>query len=235
MLDPRLPPETNPGPSNADAEETGRALPLTLSEQLWDIDWERALPHSFDDGFSAVRSSLARSADFIKEHYSTIFEESADSPFRTQLSSSKARFYELSDFVEFRREGRAVGLVISAPSDWSTYYVRSAALLPSVQGSAVIQRFFTRIIFPILAEAGVERVETDVSPSNTAMVHIVTRLSFNITGSLLTDRWGANTRFTKFLSRQSEGVFLNQFCSGVKYQLRDARHQAPVIEQKGER
>jgi len=210
-------------------------LPRTLSERLWDIDWDRVLPYSFDDGFSAVRSNLALSAAFISEHYPTIFEESDDSPFRTQLSSAKARYYELSDFVEFRREGRVVGLVVSAPSDWSTYYVRSAALLPSVQGSAVIRRLFARIVFPILAEAGVERVETDVSPSNTAMVHIVTRLSFNATGSLLTDRWGAHTRFTKFLSRQSEDVFLNQFCSGVKYQLRDAPQRAPVVEQKGER
>ena len=187
-MNPGLPAETSPGASNAGAEATGRALPRTLSEQLWDIDWERVLPHSFDDGFSAVRSSFARSANFIAEHYPTIFEESADSPFRTQLSSAKARFYELNDFVEFRREGRVVGLVVSAPSDWSTYYVRSAALLPFVQGSAVVRRLFTQIVFPILGEAGVERVETDVSPSNTAMVHIVTRLAFNITGSLPTDR-----------------------------------------------
>src|SRR5690606_32501306 len=97
------------------------------------------------------------------------------------------------------------------------------AVLPEHQGTAIVQRFFHGVLFPVLAAVGVERVEADVAPSNLAMVHIVTRAQFNASGTLLTERWGAHTRFTKFLCADSERVFLDQFCSGVKYQLREGR------------
>lgn len=210
------------------------AMRPTLSEQLWDMAWDHVLPHHFEDGFSVVRSSYARSFDFIVEHYPTIFEESSDSPFKMYASSSKARYYELCDVFEFVRGGSTVGAMLSAPSDWSTYYMRSAGLVPSVQGSGVIKKFLTHVLFETLANAGVERVELDVSPANLAMVHLMTRMSFNVTGSILTERWGALTRFTKYLNSGCERVFVNQFCSGVKYQLRGA-HERVAFDEKGNR
>jgi hypothetical protein len=207
--------------------------PPSFSEQLWGLDWKAALPHHFEDGFSVFRSEFERSEPFILEHYPAIFEESADSPFATRVTTSKKRYYELCDFFEIALAGDVVGLVIGAPSDWGTYYVRSAALLPAHQGSGVIQRLFSRVLFAELERAGVERVEVDVSPANLAMVHIVTRLAFNVTGTHLTERWGAHTRFTKYLCSDSRRAFLTQFCAGVKYQLRDARPR--VILRGGEK
>lgn len=235
-----LPQETFSERSTGSAQRSSRELsptrsagPTRLSQTLWGLDWERVLPCTFSDGFVARASSLAGSAEFVRDHYAAIFEQTSDSPFANDLSEAKARYYELADFIQFVRGDSVVGLVIGAPSDWGTYYVRSAAVLPEQHGAAIVQRFFYRVLFPVLTEHGVERVEADVAPSNLAMVHIVTRAQFNASGTFLTERWGAHTRFTKFLSPNSEQVFLKQFCSGVKYQLRDGR--ARVVPEGGEK
>jgi RimJ/RimL family protein N-acetyltransferase len=98
--------------------------------------------------------------------------------------------------------------------------------LPEHQGRAAAQSFF-RALFPLLQACGVERVELDTSPSNLAMMQIVTRLRFNPVGTTLTDRWGALVKFSKFLDEDCEGIFLRQFCAGVAYQERERRPGPP--------
>jgi hypothetical protein len=123
-----------------------------------------------------------------------------------------------------------VGLLVCTPLDWSSYYVRSAALLPEYQGRQAIQHFLSGVLFPELAFAGVERVELDTSPSNLAMMHIATRLRFNPTGTLLTERWGALVHFTRYLTADGERVFLDKFCEGPRYQTREARGRLSPAE-----
>ena len=41
--------------------------------------------------------------------------------------------YQLSDVFEYVHEGRTVGVVIGGPTDWSTYYCRTTAILPEYQ------------------------------------------------------------------------------------------------------
>ena len=209
--------------SNSASPKPRAALPSQrLSSTLWDLDWSQHLPLSIGK-LTIVQSSYEAAAPFVSEHYPTIFEEDASpAPFSTsQLDSSKARYYQaIGDFFEFKAGERTVGLVVCTPLDWGTYYVRSAALLPEYQGFQPIQHFFSRLVFEVLRSAGVERVELDVAPSNLAMMHVVTRLRFNATGTLLSERWGAHVHFTKFLSESSEHTFIEQFCSGPKYQLR---------------
>ena len=193
-----------------------------LSEALWGIRWDALLPLDLGGGSSVRTSSLAAAMPFVREHYAHIFEDDGTSPFRNDvLTPMKARYYELcADFFEFVHDHKTVGLLVCDPLDWSTYYIRSAAILPEHQGRQLVQRFFTSLAFELLARTGVCRVDIDVSPSNVAMLHIATRLRFNPTGTVLTERWGALTRFTKFLSDDAHQVFLEQFCSGVKYQRR---------------
>lgn len=196
-----------------------------LSRTLWDLDWSRHLPFVLGE-VTIEQSSYEAAEPFVAAHYPSIFEEeAAPSPFSSsQRSTSKARYYQATaDFFEFKQASRTIGLAVCTPLDWSTYYVRSAALLPEHQGSQAIQHFFSRLVFGVLREAGVERVELDVAPSNLAMMHVVTRLRFNATGTLLSERWGAHVHFTKFLSRDSESTFIEQFCSGPRYQLRGAQ------------
>jgi hypothetical protein len=193
-----------------------------LSELLWGIRWADWLPFDLGGGCSVHASSLAASTPFIRRNYARIFEDDGTSPFRNDvLTPAKARYYEhCADFFEFTHKGETVGLLVCDPLDWSTYYIRSAAVLPEHQGRGPIQRFLTTCMFEHLARAGVTRVELDVAPSNLAMLHIATRMRMNPTGTVLTERWGALTRFTRFLSPEAHQTFLEQFCSGVNYQHR---------------
>ena len=194
----------------------------TMSKKLWGIDWAQHLPFN-NGGFEVRPSDYERAASFIREHYNTVFEEEAGaSPFATDLSAAKAQYYRLfGDFFDFFHGDELAGLLVCTPTDWSSYYIRSAALVPKYQGRRIVQQFYQDAMFPVLRDAGVERVEFDTSPANLAMMHIAARLRFNTTGTILSERWGAMVHFTKFLSGDKEDVFLQQFCAGVKYQLRD--------------
>jgi hypothetical protein len=196
---------------------TGAAPPL--SEALWNLRWPEHLPFDLGAGSSVRASSFDRAAPFIRAHYATIFEQDPASPFQPDaLTPAKSRYYQhCADFFEFTREDQVIGLLVCDPLDWSTYYVRSAAILPEHQGRQLVQRFFTAVLFDTLAAAGVERVEIDVSPTNLMMLHAATRYRFIATGTVLTERWGAHTRFTKFLNTEKQRVFTRQFCTGVKY------------------
>jgi hypothetical protein len=196
--------------------------PGSMSRRLWGIDWAKQLPFE-SGGFDVRLGDYTRAKQFIVSHYAEIFEEEGSaSPFATDLSEAKGRYYELfGDFFEFFHGDELAGLLVCTPSDWSSYYIRSAALLPKYQGRSIIQSFYSKVLFPELQRFGVERVEFDTSPSNMAMLHVATRLRFNNTGTILSERWGAMVHFTKFLCTEKEDVFLRQFCAGVKYQARE--------------
>ena len=97
-------------------------------------------------------------------------------------------------------------------------------MLPEYSGRRTIQDLLP-VMFGVLRVAGIERVEADTQPSNLATMHILNRLHFNVSGTSLSDRWGAQVHLTLFLDKECEDVFLGQFCGGVKYQLR-ARSRA---------
>jgi hypothetical protein len=135
------------------------------------------------------------------------------------VSAAKERYYRAAgDFFEFKDGDRTVALLVGTAVDWSTYYIRSAAALPEVQGKKVIQRFFP-IMFELLRESGVERVEADTSPSNMATLHLLTRLRFNPTGTLLSDRCGASCTSRGSWTR-SRKTCSCEGCAGIPYQLR---------------
>jgi hypothetical protein len=195
----------------------------SLAKMLWNIDWAEALPVTVGGGVSVDYGSFATASAFIAEHYAEIFEQVPGASVFTggHSSTARARYYHsVADFFHFMHGSSIVGLLVCTPLDWSTYYLRSGALLPTYQNAKLMQRFVP-LIFGTLARAGVERVETDTSPSNFRMMQLLTHLGFNVSGTVLTERWGAHVKFTKFLDEQSERVFLDQFCVGVKYQLRE--------------
>lgn len=210
----------NPNPVNLVSDEAVGAPSVPLSRTLWGVDWSRHMPFCVGE-FAAELSSYERAAPFVAQHYASIFEERGQSRFSSaRLGAVKARYYEIAgDFFEFKTAGRTVGLLVCTPLDWSTYYVRSAGMIDEYQGSQVIQTFLMRVVFEVLREAGVERVELDVAPSNLGMMHIATRMRFNATGTLLSERWGAQVHFTKFLAGEAEHTFLDNFCHGRRYQL----------------
>jgi hypothetical protein len=195
---------------------------VSLSESLWDLRWEDLLPRPVTSDVYVKASSFEAAIPFIVANYAEIFEDDPASPFVSgKLNDAKAKYYRAAgDFFEFVHDGRTVALLIGTPVDWSTYYIRSAASLREYQGKKLIQRFFPEM-FALLAAAGVERVEADTSPSNMATLHLLTRLRFNVTGTVLSERWGALVHFTRYLDPPAERTFLGQFCAGVKYQLHE--------------
>ena len=202
------------------------AAPVPLSRELWGIDWSESLPRALDaEGVRVDALDFPRAASFIQAHYPAIFEhDRRPTRFRAGgTPDSRRRYYQaVGDFFGFWRADELVAVLVCTPVDWGTYYIRSAAALPEYQGNGVIQRFFP-FLFERLRAAGVERVEAEVSPSNFASLQHLLRLRFNVTGTVLSERWGAMVRLTRFLDEDATEVFLDQFCDGVRYQGRDRR------------
>ncbi|MFO7178353.1 MAG: hypothetical protein DIU78_006615 [Pseudomonadota bacterium] len=213
----------------AKASDRGAVAPAPLSVALWNVSWDDVLPYRFGSDGAVVRwSTFENVRPFIEQNYARIFEEPAgDTPFtqETSMNRAKARYYAIfADVFEFLYRNETIGILICTPLDWSTYYIRTAALLPEHQGRQWVWRFVSEVLFDYLAPLGVERVEFDVSPANMAMLHLAARNRCNPTGTLLTERWGSQVRFTRFLNPQREAVFLDQFCNGIKYQTRTRRN-----------
>lgn len=210
-----------------DAPVSERVPRATMSEMLWGLRWTEHLPLSICDGITVNASSFDRALPFVLGHYAEIFEEDGEGPFgRSRLGSNKERYYRLAgDFFEFKDGDKTVALFIGTPVDWSTYYIRSAAVLPEYQRRGLMLAFMPEFLRQ-LAAAGIERVEAETAPSNFATLTILTRLGFNVTGTTLSDRWGALLQLALFLDKSCEEVFLRQFCTGVRYQRRD-RSVAP--------
>lgn len=204
---------TDAGP--APASESHPREPL--SRTLWGIEWSRLLPVELPGDLGVRASSFDGALPFIRSHYAAIFQEDAQSPFSSaRLDPIKERYYRVAgDFFELVHGERTVGLMVCTPGDWSTYYIRSAAILPEYRGHKAIENLIA-FLLPHVAAAGVERVEADVSPQNVATATLLRNQGFHTSGTILTDRWGAHTRQTRFLAPEREDVFLRQFCSGVR-------------------
>jgi hypothetical protein len=180
---------------------------LVLSKRLWDIDWQ--LPWLLG-GVSVERGALADALTFMRAHYGAIFGNGRDRFFVEDMSIAKQRFWQEMDIFIFRSEGCVVGMMAGHPSDWSTYYVRTVAILPAFRKGNVALRFFQRVR-DVLQSAGVARWEADVCAANLASLNVVSKLGFIATGSLNSERWGALIRFTGFLCDSASKIYYRQF------------------------
>jgi hypothetical protein len=102
-------------------------------------------------------------------------------------------------------------LLLANPLDWSTYYMRSVAMLSEFRERRLLTRFMERSYEP-LREAGVERIEGECSPANTPMMRMLVGQGFLVTSTTNSERWGSTVHFTKFLSEEADTVFRRQYC-----------------------
>jgi hypothetical protein len=197
----------------------------TLSEKLWKIDWSKYLPVKLgDSGITLDQGSYEVNSRFAAEHLPEIYEtDRFSSAFRAgETNDAKPIYYrELVDFLSFIEEssGRLIGIATGLPSDWSTYYIRHCALIPEMQGKHVGHHYIA-VLIAALTDAKVSRLECDVSPANLLNINMLNKHRFNVTGVTLSERWGSLLRLTRFLDRECETVFLDQFCWGVRHQLK---------------
>lgn len=215
-------PPTFAQPSKTTGVSQTRAVggPMKLSQELWGDSWFGTDPIDLGHGLSIRLGDLDEAMPFVSSHYPRCFETDPGlSPFLDEtFDERKRQFYRrVADVFVCRRHHHVVGIFIGNPKDWSTYYLRTAALLPEVRGGTAAKTF-TALLLRRLAAANVKRVEVDTMPTNLAMVALLNRAGFNITGTCLSERWGALTCFTKYLNKEAESIFLDQFCTGVRYQ-----------------
>ena len=191
--------------------------PQTLSERFWGLDFGKRLPRVLSrDGVQAVRGDLGRVRDFLVQAFPTFTEEELGASPNPRMAEAK-RHYLLtaSDLIELQHEGRTVGVIVGAPEDWSSYYVRIFAVLPEYQRPALTRRFARECLFEPLAEHGVERVVAETWPTNIAMSRGFTEMNFHVTGHQLSERWGALVRYTKFLDPARAAAFAGRFAAAL--------------------
>ncbi len=189
-----------------------RSSSLTLSRRLWGLDWGRLLPWQLTDDVRVVCGTFDDAVPFIRDHYQEdSFFGAPDGRFLAEpMTEAKRRFCAEMDVFLFMSGSRLVGLLVGHPSDWSTYYLRNAALLPAYRGRRIVQRCYAHL-YTVLRGAGVARMEGDIPPTNAANLNLHLGEGFIVTSSGTSERWGALLHVTKFLGRDSEAVFQRQF------------------------
>lgn len=193
-----------------------RSRQVKLSEALWGLDLNARLPLQVSaDGVWVRLGGPADLAAFYGENHDALFGASGDREFLCrEQSPAKARYINhVCDVLVFQHEERIVGAFVGNPVDWSTYYIRSTAFLAQYQGRALYRRFLD-VLFGELAAVGVQRVEAETAPSNLQCVSALMRQHFAVSGTVLSEQWGALTRFTKHLDESARTVFVRQFCRG---------------------
>ena len=191
--------------------------PQTLSARFWGADLSQNLPRVLSrDGVQAVRGDLARVGEFLKQAFPSFSEEELGAQLSPRMIEAKVHYLRTaSDLIEVQHLGRTVGVLVGAPEDWSSFYVRILAFLPEYQRPGLTRRFVRECLFEPLAACGVERIVADTWPTNIAMTRGFTELHFHVTGHQLSERWGALVRYTKFLDPAREAAFEKRFAGAL--------------------
>jgi hypothetical protein len=191
--------------------QRGERETAPMSQRLWNLDWRSALPWHFDDGRAEFATPEA-ALPFVQEHYPAIFgQKDLEGRFLpSPTTEAKRRFFLEMDYFVFRVDEVVAGVLMGHPTDWTTYYIRSAALLPEYRERRVLTQFLDRLDQPLRA-AGVERVEAECSPANVPVVRLLTARGYVATASMNTERWGLMLRYTKFLSEDASAAFMRQY------------------------
>lgn len=193
---------------------------VTTSQGLWGLDWSTALPWTFGDVTVEV-GTFDDAAPFVTAHYRRIFRaDGADTRFIADpMTPAKRRFSDAMDVFLMRHDGHVIGTFLGHPLDWSTYYMRSVAILPEYRDRRLLTRLVEAMYGPLQA-VGVERMEGEVSPANLPMMRMLVGLGWLVSATVNSERWGTMVRLTKFLRDDAETTFVHHFCG---LQVRPAR------------
>lgn len=205
---------------------------VPTSVRLWGLDWRSVLPWSFDDVIVEA-GTFAEATPFVEEHYAPIFRAAgADTRFLGDpMTPAKRRFSDAMDVFLMRHEGRVVGTLMAHPLDWSSYYMRSVAILPAHRDRRVLTRLVEAMYAPLRA-AGVERMEGEISPTNLPMMRMLVGLGWVVNATVNSERWGTMVRLVKFLHEDAEATFSERFCA---MRVRPRGSRTPVTNPDPER
>lgn len=202
---------------------------MTQSSRLWGLDWSVETPWTFD-GITVETCAFDDAIPFVERHYGGIFGAAFQGRFlEDPMTAPKRRFGMDMDVFIYRDGEREIGMLAGHPSDWTSYYMRTVALLPEYRDKHLLSRTMEKLEGP-LADAGCERIDGEVAPTNVAMVRMLTSLGWIVTSTVNSERWGSLLRFTKFLRPEAEEVFARQFC-GMRVKAMKAL-EAPTTPQE---
>ncbi len=193
---------------------------LPASESVLKIRWKDHFPVQINSELSIQKTNYEQVAQFLNKNWKIIkSHEAHDSRFlNAGIHPAKESYYKmLGDFFEFKLKGETVGVFVGTVSDWSSYYMRYAFILPQFQNLG----FFKAMILQIIRsceDAKVERVEVDISPSNSKSLTFYGKLQFSPVSTSISERWGASLRLVKFTMKKNEEHFQQLFCHGVRHQ-----------------
>lgn len=188
------------------------SAPSSLTYRLWGFDLCEGLPYVVGRDVVAHRGDLSSVRAFLSLEYPSLTEDAVVSALQPRVDSAKRSYLETaSDLIELRHAGQTVGVMVGAPEDWASYYIRVFALKRSHQRPRLIRRFCRDYLFARLLAHNVQRVIADTSPANIATSRMLSELKFYVTGQQLSDRWGPLVRYTKFLDSACEEAFLKRF------------------------
>lgn len=194
--------------------EASRGI-TTLSNRYWGVDLGARLPFALnEDGMDVVvvRGEAARITAFLASEFPSFAGTMPAEPPSPAVTGARRKYLEQDcDLFEIRSDGQTVGVIIGSPYDWSSYYLRICAVLKRFRSQTLVFNCLNELLYAPLAAAGVERVIADASPANIAVTYSFVRHRYYHTGQQLTDRWGAITRYTKYLRPVNEALFHEKF------------------------
>jgi hypothetical protein len=222
-------PSANIPPISSQPSDSSLLL-TSLSAKLWGLDLTKDLPRVLShDGITATRGDLTRVRTFLAEEFPSFAEELVGAaPSEVIVDAKRWYLGSACDAIELRHEERTVGVFVGAPEDWSSYYIRTFAVIQTYQRPALIRRFGRECVFDPLATHHVERVVADTSPANLAMSRCFSELHFHVTGHQLSERWGPLVRYTRFLDPACEAAFCKRFAGTTPERAtRTRKEEAP--------
>jgi hypothetical protein len=209
----------------------------TLSDAFWSLDLTRDLPRTITkDGVEVMPGEFDRIRDFLARTFPTLTEEGlASAPLDPSLARAK-RWYlgHACDLLELRKNGETIGVMIGAPEDWSTYYLRVYAVAPKHQRPILSRRFAECVVGPLVA-CGVQRIVTDTSPTNASAALRLSEMQFRVTGQQLSERYGPLVRYTKFLDPAAEAAFVSRYAGSAPPRARKTQTQKGTAIMKKKR
>ena len=195
---------------------------IPLSTQLFGIDWNKYFPYEIPNSPLVLKySSYEESFDFLANNFAKIDDgnEISFPVVQDGTPEAKKRFYQTAgDFISCYDGDKLVGAFVGNPVDWSSYYFRGAYVLGEYRKYKAFRSWITQVL-NILSTHNVNRAFVEVASSNLICVHTFNKLGFNVTGTRVSERWGSLLYFAKFLNTDSERLFLDRHCVGIRPQL----------------
>lgn len=183
-----------------------------MTEIVWGLDWKNHLPLNLGN-YELVQSDF-NEFSALKKLPNSFFitaESTNDSFVKDTASVSKEEYLKLvSDFFTIKKDGEVVGVVVCEILDWSTYYLRYITVAKEHR-SQNLTSLFVKAVEQTLHLYSVDKITCDVSPSNLRQVSRMSQAGYVYTGNILSERFGANMRLTKFLNDESWKVFNQNF------------------------